>query len=148
MQQGDFDEAERVIKRARHLASIKGQLEDLQQNFEEHVIVEVEPESNHSRLRHGLKTPQEAYQRPILQALVELGGSAGLNVVLDRVYELMKDQLNEYDHQPLPPDYSTTRWRNTARWARNTLRSNGLLRGDNPRGTWEISDDGRTWLES
>lgn len=148
MRQGNFDEAERVIKRARQLATIKGRLEDLHKSFEEHVITEVEPESNHSRLRHGLKTSQEAYQSPILQVLVELGGSADLNTVLERVYELMEDQLNEYDHQPLPSDKNTTRWRNTAQWARNTLRSNGLLRDDSPRGIWEISDAGRNWLES
>jgi hypothetical protein len=61
---------------------------------------------------------------------------------------MMKHQLNEYDHQLLPSDNSTMRWRNTAQWARNTLRSEGLLRSDSPRGTWEISDDGRAWLES
>ena len=51
---------------------------------------------------------------------------------MDRVYELMKDQLNDYDHTVLPSDGATPRWRNTAQWARNTLREEGLIHDDTP----------------
>ncbi len=45
-------------------------------------------------------------------------------------------------------DGKTIRWRNTAQWARNTLREEGLIRDDTPRGIWAISDAGRKWLEA
>jgi restriction system protein len=32
------------------------------------------------------------------------------------------------------------RWRNTAQWARNDLREQGLIRDDTPRSIWEITD--------
>jgi restriction system protein len=42
----------------------------------------------------------------------------------------------------------TPRWRNTAQWARNSLREEGLIRDDSPRGIWEITDKGRQWLKA
>ena len=46
----------------------------------------------------------------------------------------------------LPSDGVTPRWRNTAQWARNSLREDGLIRDDTPRRIWEINDKGRQWL--
>jgi hypothetical protein len=94
----------------------------------------------------GLKTPQQVFRRPILESLVEIGGSGDAAIVLERVYNKLKYQLNEQDHTTLPPENDTPRWINTARWARNTLRSEGLMRADTPRGTWEITEKGRDWL--
>jgi len=98
------------------------------------------------RSRRGMKTPESAYLRPILDVLVELGGSGDVATVLDRVYGKMEMQLNEHDRSPLASDGVTPRWRNTAQWARNALREQGLIRSDAPRGVWIISDEGRTWL--
>ena len=35
---------------------------------------------------------------------------------------------------------------NTAQWARNTLREEGLIRDDTPRSVWEMAWEGRQWL--
>ena len=104
------------------------------------------PRIVHRRGRKGLKTPELAYLRPILEILVELGGSGDANVVLDLLYAKMAPVLNEYDHTPLASDGVTPRWRNTAQWARNNLREQGLIRPDSPRGVWIISETGRAWL--
>ena len=45
---------------------------------------------NLGRLRKGLRTPESAYYLPILTALNELGGSAKIQTVLEKVYETMK----------------------------------------------------------
>ena len=58
----------------------------------------------------------------------------------------MGDQLNTYDLDTFA-DGKTIRWRNTAQWARNTLREEGLIRDDTPRGIW-ASEAGRKWLEA
>jgi hypothetical protein len=102
---------------------------------------------NLGRLRKGLRTPEAAFYLPILKALVDLGGSAKMQVVLDKVHSTMKPVLKDVDHQPLASDGETPRWSNSAQWARNTLRQEGLLRGDSPHGTWAITDAGRERLK-
>lgn len=98
------------------------------------------------RLPRGLRTPEDVFRRPILEALVELGGSAPIGEVLDRVEQKMKGVLNPYDYEPLPSDPRSIRWRNTAQWCRHTLVQEGLMKGDSPQGIWEISEQGRKWL--
>jgi len=102
---------------------------------------------NLGRLRKGLRTPESAYYLPILKALSELAGSAKMQTVLEKVYETMKPILKDVDHQPLASDPDMPRWRNSAQWARNTMRQEGLIKDDSPHGTWEISDAGRQKLK-
>lgn len=98
---------------------------------------------NLGRLRKGLRTPEAAYCLPILKALIELGGSAKMQAVLDKVHKAMKPILKDVDHEPLASDPDMPRWRNSAQWARNTMRQEGLLKDDSPHGTWEISPAGK-----
>lgn len=101
------------------------------------------------RLQKGTRTPETAYYRPLLEALVELGGAAEMRAVLDKLHPQMASVLKAIDHEPLPSGPKTgPRWRNTAQWARNTLRERGLLKNDSPHGLWEITEAGRRWLES
>jgi len=102
---------------------------------------------NLGRLRKGLRTPEAAYYLPILKALVELGGSAKMQAVLDKVHKAMKPILKDVDHEPLASDPDMPRWRNSAQWARNTMRQEGLLKDDSPHGTWEITDAGKDRLK-
>lgn len=89
----------------------------------------------------GIKTPQEQYRLPILQALVELGGKARTGRVLDRVGELMAGLLNDFDRERLPQGRDI-RWRNTAMWERLDMVKEGLLSDQSPNGTWEITEAG------
>lgn len=102
---------------------------------------------NLGRLRKGLRTPEAAYYLPILKALDELGGSAKMQAALDKVHKAMKPILKDVDHQPLASDPDMPRWRNSAQWARNTMRQEGLLKDDSPHGTWEITDAGKDRLK-
>ncbi|MEW6526392.1 MAG: winged helix-turn-helix domain-containing protein [Spirochaetota bacterium] len=95
----------------------------------------------------GLRTPEDAFRRPILEALVELGGKASLSEVLDLVGTKMRSKLTRYDHEPLPSDPKSIRWRNTAQWCRNTLVREGLMKSDSPHGIWEITEAGKKWLK-
>ncbi len=47
------------------------------------------------------------------------------------------------DYDPLASGPDKPRWHNGAQWARNSMIHEGLLKGDSPRGVWEISDKGR-----
>lgn len=98
------------------------------------------------RLPRGLATPQEAFRRPLLEALVELGGEAPAAEVLALVEQKMQDKLNEFDWQPLPSDPRSVRWRRNVHWCRSGLAQEGLIRSDAPRGIWGITDRGREEL--
>ncbi len=98
-------------------------------------------------LKKGLRTGSKDFRFPILAALTHLGGSGRVREVLSMVEEIMSDQLNHYDYQPLPSDPNSVRWKNTAQWERHNMVQDGLLAPDSPRGTWEITTFGVEALE-
>ncbi len=93
----------------------------------------------------GKKTPEEDYLVPLLTALVELGGSARVATVIDRVGEMMKDKLNETDREKLSSNNSI-RWKNTVQWLRLRLIERGYMSSSTPYGIWGISEKGRQYL--
>jgi hypothetical protein len=99
-----------------------------------------------ARLARGLRTPESAFVLPILRALEELGGSAPMQHVLEKVGEAMEGQIRDVDRQSLKSDPGLPRWNNTAQWARNTMVVDGLLKNDSPRGVWEIAAAGKEHL--
>jgi hypothetical protein len=99
-------------------------------------------------LEDGLRTPNDAFRIPILEALVELGGSGKVREVLSIVEQKMADQLNVYDYQPIPSITNVLRWDNNAQWTRQKLVDEGYMLSDSPRGIWEISEAGRDLLDN
>lgn len=103
------------------------------------------------RIQRGDKTPGREYVIPILQALVEVGGRGRTSDIVERVGEIMKGRLNEYDYKTLGS--GQIRWRNTAQWTRHTMAEMNppLLIPQVPgaaTGWWEITEDGREYLKS
>ena len=94
------------------------------------------------RARRGSLLPRSAYEMPILESLIELGGSAAASRVVDLVGTKLEAQLNEVDYEETPGT-RVVRWRNRAQFARHDLVKNGQLRQDSPHGVWEISEAGR-----
>jgi hypothetical protein len=68
------------------------------------------------RLGRGMRTPESAFVLPILRALLDLGGSAPMQQVLEKGGNAMKDQLRDVDYQPLKSDPTHPRWNNTVQW--------------------------------
>ncbi len=153
-QRSDYDSVNEIKDKASHAASFRDKVKALQkewkQFFTERVAdtLQTKPKKQSvvQRLQRDLRTPEDAFRQPILEALVELDGSATLGDTLDRVYEKIKDRLNEYDHQTLTSTPHNTRWRNTAQRCRNTSVKEGLMSDNSPRGIWEITDAGREEL--
>jgi hypothetical protein len=92
----------------------------------------------------GSILPEQEYWLPVLQALVEAGGAARANDVIDRVGALVADRLTEADYESLK--IGEVRWRNRVRFARLRMRERGLLKEDSPKGIWEITKEGRRYL--
>ena len=98
------------------------------------------------RLKRGMRTPEDAFRRPILQVLAERGGKGPIREVLEQVEKMMQGTLQKADYETLPSTPTTPRWYNTAQWARNSMVKEGLLHDDSRRGIWEISEDGLAYL--
>ncbi len=149
----DYDAARDVLERVAKITSFREKLDALRREWTQ---IAGPPEEDDEetqlhrrdlgRLQRGQRTPEQEYYRPILQSLEELGGSAPLAEVLDRVHDIMSARLRDVDFQPLASDPALPRWRNAAQWARNSMAREGLLKSDSPRGIWEISDAGRRFL--
>jgi len=152
MDEKKYAEARQVIAKAEAVVAFQAKVQGLR---EEWVRMAVPPTRKPKKkvrpikrtmttmLETGLRTPNQAYLLPILQALVRLGGSGKVGAVLDLVEEIMGDQLNKYDYQSLPSNPKILRWRNNAQWARLKLVQDGYLASDSPRGVWEITEAGR-----
>jgi Mrr N-terminal domain len=102
-----------------------------------------QPKRPHS---NGSFAPTHAYWVPILESLVERGGIAEAESVLDLVQKKMSGILTPEDFELLPSGISV-RWRNRAQWQRKNMVDQGLLSSQSPRGKWQITVEGRKWLE-
>lgn len=144
------EQGEKLKAFREHVATLRRQWRDLISEFD---VEEGENEDvgqqrrDHGRLKRGARTPEDVFRLPILQTLVDMGGRGKTADVVDRVGELVADELKDVDYEPLPSS-GMLRWRNTAQWARNSMVNEGLMKHDSKRGTWEISAKGRTHLKS
>lgn len=151
----DYDRAKEALEQAGKLTAFRDKAAMLRKEWESFAVIEVDDEDkeaariqrqNLGRLQRGMRTPEEAYYQPILQVLLEMGGSGKVVHVLDRVGMKMKGKLKPCDYEPLSSGPDNPRWRNAAQWARNSMVNEGLLKNDSPRGIWEISEKGRLFL--
>jgi hypothetical protein len=76
-----------------------------------------------------------------------MGGSGEVSQVLNHVQKLMADILGDIDYDALPSDPRNVRWRDTAQWERQAMVDDGLIAPVRRRGTWEITDLGRQYLD-
>jgi hypothetical protein len=97
-----------------------------------------------TRVPKGRLLPKTEYELPILQVLERHGGRAPSREVVAEVGELIADKLTQDDKEKLSS--GDVRWENRVHFTRLQLVEDGLLVGDAPRGTWEISDKGRARL--
>jgi len=150
-QKGDYEKARGIIEDATRFTTFREKVQTLQKEWGQLHIRKVSPtktqtpskrQSLTAKLKRGLRTTENSFREPILEALQGLGGSARMNDVLNRIEKTMKSALTPHDYQPLPSDPKQIRWRNTAQWCRNTLVNEGLMKKDSPWGIWEISSMG------
>ncbi len=156
-----FQDARHLVDRAERVEGLKRRVQELAREWEEMGLRAPPVEDAHTtpavpqagqrrdlgRLPRGQRTPEPAFRRPILQALVELGGTARIGEVLELVGRRVKDELHPVDHEELASGKGQLRWRNTAQWARNELVKEGLMEPSRQHGEWSISDAGRAHLE-
>lgn len=100
-----------------------------------------------TRRKPGKITSQKEYRIPILESLIEIGGSGKMSEILEKVKRKMKNKLTATDLEKLPSGTSI-RWKNAAQWERQKMKEEGLLKGDSPPGVWEIAKKGENYYHS
>lgn len=158
MKVGDYDTAQSVIDFAKHLTAFRAKVHVLGEEWlkleelRDKASVEVQQivsKRFFGKSKKGQITPHLDYCRPLLEVLVEMGGSGPTKSVLNRLGEKMKPVLLPKDYEPHESDTKQIRWRNTAQWARNKMvNEDGRMEKNSPRGVWEISPSGRAWLKN
>jgi len=86
-------------------------------------------------------TPQAEFTLPLLESLIESGGSLRVSEVIRRIDEKLGGQLTLADKQTIKS--GPVRWQNRVMWQRLRLLREGYLANDSPRGVWEITENGR-----
>lgn len=104
----------------------------------------VQSKHTHNSCSRGDHVTQLDFEVALLRSLVELGGRVSMYLVINRVHELLKNRLTPRDYELVST--GEERWRNSTRWVRQDMINKGYLRNDSPKGTWEITDEGREHL--
>jgi len=154
--EGKYDQARALLNKVEGITGFRGKVLCLKDDWKALRVPALEKRpgggeggarSRSGPLKPGLKTTPEEFRYPILEALVRLDSAGRVRDVVRIVEEIMADQLNIYDYQPLPSDPDSVRWKNTVHWERYNMVQDGLLADDSPRGVWEITDAGRQALK-
>jgi hypothetical protein len=97
------------------------------------------PNTNrHTRIKDADEaTPKREYRPYILNILREAGGSQSVNHVLTELERRMKSRFREADYRRVSKE--EVKWRNAARWERNDMVKDGLIKKDGHRGVWELT---------
>ena len=147
----NYEKARILIENATRLTVFRGKVKDLQKEWKNIFIgklpVKIKKGKKSTKLKRGLRTPEDEFRIPILESLIELNDKAKMSDVLDLVFIKIKDKLNEYDKEPVLSNPSQKRWENGAQWCRNTMVNEGLLSSESERGIWEITDLGKEYLQ-
>jgi len=93
----------------------------------------------------GKLTPQGEFWKPMLEALVEMGGQGSRQEVHKAVERKMKGRLKPGNYELNPSD-GTTKWSKGVDFQRLAMVREGLMAENTPRGIWKITDQGRRWL--
>jgi hypothetical protein len=104
------------------------------------------PKKGGGRASPGSILPEYEYEIPILEELVARGGRGHATEITDAVGRRLGDRLTDLDKELL--DSGEVRWRNRVQFTRLTLKQRGLIASNSPRGIWEITDAGVSFLAS
>jgi len=159
--ENDYNIIPQLLERANKLIEIHDSVDKLKNDFKNNFIQLPYPENPDNstgqaeistsskryfgRAVYGSRTYIAEYAKPILTAIIELGGKGKVKEILEKVEAIMKHKLNQVDYEELPSS-GTSRWQNAAQWERHNMVKNGLLSDSSPRGVWEITDKGRDYL--
>lgn len=147
---GDYNRARSFLRDAERVSDFRYKVKTVQKEWQDLFYrprnlpqTEKAEKSDSGKQFKGIRTPEDAFRRPILESLVELKGSASWEKILQRMEIRLKKSLNEYDLEAVSTSPKVLRWYNTARWCLNTLSMEGLVKNDAAEGAWAITEKGQ-----
>lgn len=90
---------------------------------------------------------RESIYFPLLKVIADAGGRLPMSEAIKRV-EAFFPELTEEDKLQLLPSGRNKKWPNRVRWARQDLVLKGYLDRKAPKGIWQITEQGKEYLES
>jgi hypothetical protein len=99
-----------------------------------------------TRAPSGSILPEQAYEAPLLRALVAAGGEAPYREITEAVGSELQDTLLPADFENLAS--GSVRWHSRLQFVRLRLIKRGEMDREAPRGIWRITDKGRAALEA
>ena len=144
--QKNYDRAQAVLDKAKRVIDFQQKVKALRQEWQSLDLQVPTPKPQpRPQPEPGPQTPQAAFRIPILQALVNLGGSAHCRKVFSGLERSM--DFTKADWLTMPSNDNEIRWKNAARWERLSMVKEGLLASESHYGIWEITSKGRKYLE-
>jgi len=101
------------------------------------------PIRSRARQTGNLTRPKD-FWKPIFETLVDEGGQASVQKVIQSVERKMRNRLKPGDHEKNFD--GSEKWEKQVNFQRLAMVHEGLLASNSPRGIWEITDKGRKWL--
>jgi hypothetical protein len=108
-------------------------------------VITIKPRRARTRAS-GKLTPPKDFWKPILESMIERGGSASRK-------EYKKDVEKKIGWKLLPGDFEhnldgTLKWNKQVDFQRLAMVKAGLIRKGSKKGSWEITELGRRWFNS
>ena len=133
---GDYGAAEELVKVGRSITTFANEVEALQLKWRE---LNGNPHGKPSE-----RTPLWEYYRPLLKALVALGGEATLRELEEKVAPLLGGVLEPSEMTRMSGDKLS--WKRAVRRARRHMVKEGFLQ-EHTKLRWKITDSGRRAAE-
>jgi hypothetical protein len=90
------------------------------------------------KAQNGKKLPQKEFRQPLLETLMELGGSAHVSNIRQVMEKKMASLLGDADYEKVSS--GEIRWWNATCWERANLVRDGLIAESSERGVWELTE--------
>jgi chemotaxis response regulator CheB len=92
--------------------------------------------------RSAKKLPQKEFRQPLLDTLIELGGTAHVSEIKSAMEKKIAALLSAADYEKVST--GEVRWWNAACWERSNMVRDGLIAESSERGVWELTKKGKT----
>ena len=151
MEEGEYEKVKDSMEKGSQLRELRDEITSLINRWASFLGTDLENgiqggKSQSRSERNDQWTPGEMFKIPILQTLINLGGSGAIQEVLEQVGGILEPILNETDYLRLRSSPDTPFWQNTAAWKGFSLEKAGMITGNFSTGIWRITPEGRQWL--
>ncbi len=155
----NYEEAKEIILKAQKVLTLMDQVMKLREDwlgmgFSSNALpTEIQEERKEitreflNMLRSEPHINNQTIKKPILQALINLGGSAKRKDLLAEIESLIEGELTETDLKTIPSNEKLAVWKSIAIHTLQNLKNENLVSNNEGKGNWQITKEGKEFLE-